>query len=271
MKSVFAFFLIAALSGGCGILELKDKLLGSATDLIPWNFETSMGDQLLPSVLEPEMEITDPLVVKELEKLLAPLSSRISQPPIRIHISKSPELNAFAIPGGHLIFNRGMLLAADTPEEILGVASHEIAHATERHTMRSMIQGLGIYALITIFMGDVSGIAVVLIDQGRALIQSGFSRSQERSADEIGLDRLIEARINPTGMMRFFQRLEDGAKASGQGSTEISKFLSTHPLTAERIASIEARVNEVPKAERDAWKPVSFDLRSFQSSLKASE
>lgn len=268
MKTILAFLMIATLSTSCGLLELKDSLLTSAANAVPWDFENAMGDQLLPSILPPEMELKDEAAKRELEKLLAPLASKIDQPKIRVHISQDKELNAFAIPGGHLIFNRGMLLAAESPEEILGVASHEIAHATERHTMRSMIQGLSLYALITLFLGDVSGLGAILIDQGQALIQNGFSRTQERAADAIGLDRLIDAKINPRGMLRFFQRLEKEAQTKGQPHSRVEAFLSTHPLTAERIAAIEERLANLPEREKATWKPVAFDLKSFQARLQ---
>ena len=267
MRTILSLIMLASLTTGCGILELKDKLLTAAANAIPWEFENAMGNQLLPSILPPEAEINDAVLVKQLEDLIAPLSSKIDQPKIKIHISKDPALNAFAIPGGHLVFNRGMLLAVETPEEILGVASHEIAHAVERHTMRSMIQGLGIYALITIFLGDVSGLGVILIDQGRALLQNGFSRSQERAADAVGVHLLLEAKIDPVGMIAFFERLQAEGKSRGKESSAIAQFMSTHPLTADRIVDIKRAIAAVPDSERRLWKKTDFDLKAFQARL----
>lgn len=268
MKTFLSLILLSFLSTSCSeVLEWKDRVLSSVANTIPWEFETSMGDQLLPSILAPEFEIKDEVALQQLENLLKPLITQVSQPQIKLHISKEQELNAFAIPGGHLIFNRGMLLAAETPEEILGVAAHEIAHASERHTMRTMIQGLSIYAAITLFLGDVSGLGAILIDQGQALVQNGFSRAQERSADAIGVARLINARINPEGMIRFFQRLEAEGRSRGQNNSRVSQFMSTHPLTAERIEEIKAAIARVPESERKTWKPVAFDLKAFQKRL----
>ncbi len=268
MKALVSLLLILNFTTGCNsIVEWKDKILGAAANSVPWEFENAMGDKLLPSILEPEMELNHAPSIAQLESLLKPLTSRVDQPNIRIHISKADDLNAFAIPGGHLIFNRGMLLAVETPEEILGVAAHEISHATERHSMRSMIQGLGLYAAITIFLGDVSGIGAILIDQGQALIQNGFSRSQERAADRVGVERLIAAKIDPMGMVHFFQRLETESQKAGRENSRVAQFMSTHPLTQERIDDIKKRVAARSSAERNQWKPVAFDLKAFQAGL----
>jgi len=264
MRKCVVILIVSTTVSSCGALEWKDKLLSAAANQIPWSFEEAMGNQLLPSVLPEEAMIKDPKALAALEGLLKPITETIAVPKIKIHISSDPALNAFAIAGGHLIFNRGMLLAAETPEEIAGVAAHEIAHATERHVMRSMIQGLGLYAIITFFLGDISAIGAYLLSQGKALLESGFSRKQERAADQKGVDNLIAARIDPRGMIRFFQRLQK--EAGSAPPSAVTKFLSTHPLTAERIEAIEARLKALPAGEKN-WKRIEFNMKEFQGRL----
>ncbi|RYZ59297.1 MAG: M48 family metallopeptidase [Proteobacteria bacterium] len=263
MRKLATVLIFSSVITSCGALEWKDKLLSSASNKIPWSFENAMGDQLLPSILPPDQRIDDPNAQADLEALLLPITSKIQEPRIKVHISKDPALNAFAIPGGHLIFNKGMLLAAESPEEILGVAAHEIAHATERHVMRSMIQGLSLYAVVTLFMGDVSGVGAYLIHQGQALLETGFSRKQERQADAKGVENLINARIDPRGMIRFFERIQ---KEAGPNASGVSRFLSTHPLTSERIDAIDSTLKSLPAAEK-TWKPLEFNLKEFQNRL----
>lgn len=263
MRKLATLLIFSTMISSCGALEWKDKLLSSASNKIPWSFENAMGDQLLPSILPADQRIDDPKAQAELEALLLPITSRIDQPRIKVHISKDPALNAFAIPGGHLIFNRGMLLAAESPEEIVGVAAHEIAHATERHVMRSMIQGLSLYAAVTLFLGDVSGVGAYLIHQGQALLQSGFSRKQEREADAKGVENLVNAKIDPKGMIRFFERIQ---KEAGPSPSGVTQFLSTHPLTSERIDAIEGTLKALP-AEKKSWKAIEFNLKEFQGRL----
>jgi predicted Zn-dependent protease len=268
MRALISWLLILCTAPGCSvILEWKDNVLSTAANSVPWEFEHAMGDKLLPAILDPQRELVDPTSVAQLERLLKPLTANVKQPKIRIHISKDNELNAFAIPGGHLIFNRGMLLSVETPEEILGVAAHEISHATERHSLRSMIQGLSLYAAITLFLGDVSGLGAILIDQGQALIQNGFSRSQERAADRIGVERLLEAGINPAGMIHFFERLQKESQGDPRDSSRVAQFMSTHPSTVERIDEIKKLVASRPDDEKRGWKPIAFDLKAFQAGM----
>lgn len=263
MRKTATILIFSTMVTSCGALEWKDKLLSSASNNIPWSFENAMGDELLPSILPSDQRIDDPKAQADLEALLLPITSKIKEPRIRVHISKDPALNAFAIPGGHLIFNKGMLLAAESPEEIVGVAAHEIAHATERHVIRSMIQGLSLYAVVTLFLGDVSGVGAYLIHQGQALLETGFSRKQERQADAKGVENLINAKIDPKGMIRFFERIQ---KEAGPSSSGVTRFLSTHPLTTDRIEAIESTLNALPAAEK-TWKPIEFNLKEFQSRL----
>jgi predicted Zn-dependent protease len=263
MRKLANILIFSTMMTSCGALEWKDKLLSSASNKIPWSFENAMGDQLLPSILPPEQRIDNPKAQAELEALLLPITSKIKEPLIKVHISQDPALNAFAIPGGHLIFNKGMLLAAESPEEIVGVAAHEIAHATERHVMRSMIQGLSLYAVVTPFMGDVSGVGAYLIHQGQALLETGFSRKQEREADAKGVENLVDAKIDPKGMIRFFERIQ---KEAGPNPSGVTRFLSTHPLTSERIEAIETTLKSLPASEK-TWKPIEFNLKEFQNRL----
>ncbi len=185
MARILMLLSLSVILSGCELIEWKDKLLATVVDQIPMSFEEKIGAQLLPSILPADMILKDPGAQASLESLLEPLTSSVNAPVIKIHISKDSALNAFATPGGHLIFNRGMLLAAESPDEILGVAAHEIAHATERHSMRSMVQGLSIFAIVAFFFGDLEGLGAYIrsrsIEIERlfiALISRNFTNSR---------------------------------------------------------------------------------------------
>lgn len=258
---------------GCGLLSLKDKLLDMLVDKIPIELETAIGERILPTVLPKEAIHNDPEALKLLSNLLEPLfkANKINSPPFRLLISKDPQLNAFALPGGILVFNSGMLRAAATPEEVLGVAAHEIAHATERHVLKSMIQTLSLTAMLTFFLGDLSGLSAFLIQQGQILLQNGFSRVQEAEADRVGFDYLVAARIDPNGMTQFFKRIESQADRGGQqdgGSmAKVESFFSTHPLTAERIKNVEGWIQELPETTRARFRASPFPLETLKARL----
>ncbi len=272
----YLYLMILGLSlSGCGLLEWKDKALDALVARIPIDMEIGLGKQVLPSVLPAESILRDPVLQSRLENLLKPLIERngINQPPIKIYISREPELNAFALPGGILIFNKGMLMAAGSAEEILGVAAHELAHVTEKHVVKSMIQSLSLAAIVSFFLGDVSELGVYILQQSQMLLQNGFTRTQEAEADQIGFDYLVTAGIHPQGMGQFFQRLEkqrtEGADttAEGQSLRQMSLFLSTHPLTSERIRMVEERLAGLTSQQKKKLKPVNFDLKDFQQRL----
>jgi predicted Zn-dependent protease len=274
LRCVYLIALGLTLSG-CGILEWKDKALDALVARIPPDMEVGLGEQVLPSVLPPEAILKDAALQSRLEGLLKPLIERngINQPPIKIYISREPALNAFALPGGILIFNAGMLMAAGTPEEILGVAAHELAHVTEKHVLKSMVQSLGLTAIVSFFLGDVSELGVYILQQSQMLLQNGFTRTQEAEADGIGFDYLVNAGIHPQGMSQFFQRLEKqkseeaDAPAENRSLQRMSVFLSTHPLTAERIRMVEERLATLANEKKQKLKPVRFDLKDFQQRL----
>lgn len=266
-----SLLILSLLISACGLLDLKDRALDSLVRRIPSDMEESLGRQILPSVLPAEAIVRDAELQAELQSLLRILITRnkINQPRIRLYISRDPALNAFALPGGILIFNAGMLTAAGSPEEILGVAAHELAHVTEKHVLKSMVQSLGLTAIVMFFLGDVSELGVYILRQSQVLLQNGFSRKQEAEADDIGLDYLIAAGVHPQGLLQFLQRLEQkkSNRAQDKSLEKVSTFLSTHPLTADRIRNIKERTETLPSSERQKLKPVQFDLKGFQTRL----
>jgi predicted Zn-dependent protease len=274
LKTLSLLLLSLSLSG-CGILEWKDKALDALVARIPPDMEEGLGEQILPTFLPAEAIIKDEVLQTRIERLLKPLIERngIGEPRIKIYLSREAELNAFALPGGILIFNAGMLMAAGSPEEILGVAAHELAHVTEKHVLKSMIQSLSLAAIVSFFLGDVSALGAYILQQSQMLLQNGFTRTQEAEADQIGFDYLVNAGVHPKGMSQFFQRLEQKRKEGAETAAEnrslqrMSVFLSTHPLTTERIRMVEDRLAALTDAQKKKLKPVSFELKEFQDRL----
>lgn len=272
---LIALTIVAGIISGCGVLEWKEKLLDALVSRFPTEMEVGLGKQILPSVLPNETILRDAVLQSRLEKLLKPLieRNRIIKPTIQIYISRRAELNAFALPGGILIFNAGMLAATGSPEEILGVAAHELAHVTKKHVLKSMIQRLGLAVIVGFFLGDVSELSAYLIQKSQMLLQNGFTRTQETEADQIGFDYLVTAGIHPKGMGDFFQRLQrqksesSDSSAKSRGLQLMNTFLSTHPLTVERISMVERRVAALTTQQRQKLKPVTFDLKSFQKRI----
>lgn len=174
----------------------------------------------------------------------------------RWHVAKDPSINAFAMPGGYIVVHTGLIDAADSPEELAGVIAHEVQHIEQRHSLQQIARELGLSAAISVVLGDAGTIG----SMATQLAGLRFSRDHEREADLRGLESLLAADIDPTGMASMFRKLE--AAAAGVSPPA---FLSSHPATAERIATIEATIEAA--AVRRPHQPIAVDWQAVQRSL----
>jgi len=161
----------------------------------------------------------------------------------RFKIIKDDELNAFAIPGGFIYVNSGLMDAA-TDDELAGVLAHEIGHIACRHSVKKLQADLG-YQLI---MGIVFGLSGQNT-MGRAmdivfgLTSLGYSRKDEFLADKLAVRYAKRAGFNPYGIVTFFEKLK--AEAQNKGPDFNLVFLSSHPPIAERIKNVQLEIDNV--------------------------
>jgi len=166
-------------------------------------------------------------------------------------------INAFAGPGGYIGANAGLFLAAESESELAGVMAHEIAHITQRHLARAfqaqerMSLPTTAAILAAILIGattDPSAGAAAMTAASAAGIQHqiNFTRANEKEADRVGIQTLADAGFDPYGMPMFFERLQKNSKLYG---TRPPEFLSTHPVTINRISEASARAETYPKVK----------------------
>lgn len=243
-----------------GLFALKDPIVGLVVDQIPPSWEIALGDQIFDQLSKGRTLVDDPAALEELELLVAPLLEALGDSPydFRFHIVEDASINAFAIPGGHVTLHTGLIESAESPEEILGVLAHEIIHVTRKHSLRQLVGTAGVFLLIQTLLGDLSGLAAVLVENGSFLLGQKFSRDHEREADDLGLDLLIRARIDPRGMVTFFEKLRKQTEELEKIEQPLS-LVSTHPATSERIAHLERRIEELE---------FSGEFRKFDISLE---
>ena len=260
--------------GIAGVWLAKDPMVKAVASQVPAEWEQKLGDTAFAQVTLTSKLVTDADVKKQLEQLAAPLLAAVPQNryKFKLHIIEDASLNAFALPGGNVAFHTGLLLTAETPEEVLGVLAHEISHVTEQHGMRGIVQGLGLYAIVTTFFGDVSGLAAILVNNAPFLLSQKFSRDHEREADEQGFRYLEAAKLNPRGMITFFEKMRREEeklreKIPGGEALDALNFLSTHPATAERTAHLEKLLAKSPR--KDGFTAVDLNFKEFQATLRA--
>ena len=164
-----------------------------------------------------------------------------------------PQINAFALPGGFIGVNTGLLLAAQSESEVAGVVAHEISHVTQRHIARMLAQqkqalvtsiaSIAAAILLSRVSSEAAQAALAFGQAGAVQAQLNFTRDNEREADRVGLQLLEQSGFDPRGMATFFERLQ---RATRVYETAAPSYLRTHPLTYERIADIQSRLQDLP-------------------------
>jgi predicted Zn-dependent protease len=236
---------------------IKLPELGSPSDqyLTPAD-EIRLGKEFMLSVRKSSSVLDDPLIsdyVQSLGRKLLKQSDAVGQE-FNFFIIESPEINAFAGPGGHIGVNSGLILATQSESELASVIAHEIAHVTQKHLLRAFdaankISGkTAALLLASILIGAAgsadAGIAMATGVQASAIQeQINFTRSNEEEADTVGIRILAESNYDPRAMPIFFERLTHASRLYESGIPEI---LRTHPVTTNRIADALGRAEKYP-------------------------
>jgi beta-barrel assembly-enhancing protease len=155
----------------------------------------------------------------------------------RFRVVDSNEVNAFALPGGNMFIFTGLLERISSADELAGVTAHEIAHVRREHWAKQYAgqqkRAAGLGLLLGAFRAnrDIRSIAGI----GNSILSLRYSRDDEYDADKNGLNNMVSANYDPRGMIDLFQTLQKASGGRGGGI----EFLSTHPLTNERIERVE--------------------------------
>ena len=240
MKIVARFLCFGALLAyGQGPLTLSDKE------------ETELGRAAAGEIDKTLRLIDDPKITKYISDLGQQLVERSTRKGIvySFKVVDSPEINAFALPGGFIYVNRGLIEAAETQTELAGVLGHEIGHVVARHgadqaARAGLVQtGLG---LLGGLLGN-KGRGGTIVQTAANMVTSGvflrFSREAEREADRLGARMLYDASLQPRGMVSFFDKLAGMQKTQ---PNVVQKFFSSHPSPSERSANISDLVAGMP-------------------------
>jgi len=197
---------------------------------------TQAGGGALPS---PEVNA----VVERVGMQLASFSER-SELPWSFTVLNSDQVNAFALPGGKIFVNRGLLAKMTNEAQLAAVLGHEIGHVTAKHindrlTQQLIVQGIGagIAAAGAATDNDVLKYAGPVVSIGGGLTLLKFSRDDESQADWLGLRYMTKAGYNPVGMLQLMEIL----KQAGGGTAE---WLASHPLPVTRINRVEAEIHK---------------------------
>ncbi|MVW73509.1 M48 family metalloprotease [Bordetella sp. 15P40C-2] len=229
----------------------------SSADLSP-ALERQLGEAIMAQGRRDPTFINDPEVTQYLTTLGRKLANFApgAVPDVEMFGVRDPQINAFAMPGGFIGVNSGLIVQSTSEAELASVLAHEIGHVVQRHIARGMTQqnqsGVVMMAslaaaLLAALAGGGGNLAVGVAAFGQAAAinqQLGFSRDAEREADRAGFTMLTRAGYDPDGMVRMFSRLM-GASRLNEG-TGGGAWASTHPLSIERMSDIQNRVRNLP-------------------------
>lgn len=249
----------AILSSVLGLWFGADILVDIAVSRIPVEWEQKLGESAYRDFLSRQEVVKEGPGVAAIEEMTHRLTEQIQNNPYRFQVTvvKSDVVNAFALPGGFVVVFTGLMKKAESGEEVAGVLSHEVNHVLQRHGLERIVKNLGLLTVMAIVFGNQQGLVEMMKQLGVELLTLKFGREQETEADLTGLQLLQRAKIDPSGMIRFFERLSE----KDQGRME---WLSTHPMSAARAERLKGELAALPKT---LPAPFTFDWKQVQASL----
>ncbi len=227
---------------------LLDPLSSYVATMIDPSFEIKLGEMLARTDKLDKKSASHKRVAAIGKRLTAELDNCPYK--FQFFVKKDKEINACAYPGGILIVNSGLIDKSSDDDELAGVISHEIGHVIHRHTLKQALHNCGLLTCLSLISGGVGGTADAdKLETAFALAQKleslNFSRTQETDADVTGLALEVKAGYNGDGLIKFFRRLEKEEGEAGKNSERLFAMLSTHPMSADRAARIEAELKRL--------------------------
>lgn len=260
--AVLVFFILLLLASVSHSQQRELPSIGGlGGGLLSDQLERNIGQQVMSSLRRSAAQVHDPLINDYLASIVyrlvphAPMNSR----ELTLVVIDSPQINAFAVPGNIVGVNGGLFLHADSEQQFGSVIAHELAHLSQRHFARRLEQqersapltaaGLIAGILITAMTGSEAGIAAIAGTQALSIQNMlTYSRAHEQEADRVGLEIMANAGLDPRGMPEMFEIMMRQSRMQGN---RIPEYLSTHPLTQNRVSDTRSRAEQYRRRQVD--------------------
>jgi len=270
MRMLSTLVLVLATATGCATASKGSAALGQA--LLPTSEEVKLGNQLAAQVNQEEKILNNDTVQRYVDQVgqrvakVAPDKRKGIRYQFTV-VDDPRQVNAFALPGGHMYVYSGLIAAAGSEAELASVLAHEVGHVNARHAAQSLGAQFGLQTLASLALGQNPGQIQQL---GAAIAAQGYlmrnSRDMEREADERGLDYLRRAGYDTSAMPAFFRRLE---KLAGSNPSFIQAFFASHPAPGERATTLSKEIQR--KRLSGGKKEIVGSFSSIQSQLGSSK
>ncbi len=254
MKRI-VILMAALVLGGCAVSQQQ---------------EVQMGQQYAAQISQQLPLINDPEIVRYINVLGDSVANVTSRRDLDWHfyVVNSSDVNAFAVPGGYVYVNRGLIERATSMDELAGVLGHEIGHVVRRHSVHQMQQqqganvGITLACVLTSICNNQA--AGTLVNVGTSAIFAKFSRADEAEADEEGFKNVVRAGISPEGLVTMFQKLINERKSSPGA---VDSWFATHPLEEDRISDIQGLINTLTPTQLAGLTKDTQNFHTFKSRL----
>ena len=261
MESKFARLAVCAVivsltvAAGCSVSPEQERQIGAA--------DAAKIDSEMPL-------IRDTVIDQFVTALGESMAKKTSRANLDWHFSvvNSPEVNAFALPGGFIYVNRGAIEQADRLDELAGIMGHEIGHVVRRHSAKQIEEaekgdvGIVLLCTMTIACRTIGGQLAIKV--GADAKSAHYSQHDEAEADSEGVVNTIRAGIDPEGLPSFFQKLLD---ARTQQPTAFQAFFSTHPTDQSRVAATRKQIAGLGINEKDLMQDTP-EFHAIQARVK---
>jgi Zn-dependent protease with chaperone function len=232
------------------LLWQHDRVTTWAANHVSMETEKNIGESVLKSLNPAANFLGEGEAVKAVRDIGQKLSAG-SKYQYQWYVSRDPAVNAFAIPGGIIVVNSGLLKLVDTPGELAAVLAHEVQHVEQRHALKNMMNSAAVASVMLVVLGDANAVVMLMAHQ---VSTQYFNRQVESEADIKGVQLLQSKNIDAGGMVSFFRKMhaEPGRKEQGgkevppEQPSEVASWFSSHPDTLIRIQAIEEYVATHP-------------------------
>ena len=259
--------------------QIGNRDVGKGINLYSVEKEIAMGRQLAEEVRRQTKMIDDPLISEYVNRLGQNLARNSdAKVPFTFEVIDDPGVNAFALPGGYVFVNSGLIDLADQENELAAAIAHEIAHVAVRHmTRQATLVNLGKAgaAPLGVLLGGAAGMAVRQAAQTVVPMSFlTFGRQDEAEADYLGVQYLYAAGYDPTGAISIFEKIESMEQ---RRPGAVSKAFSSHPPGQDRIGKTEREIEQILPSRPDyvittsAYRDIRQRLIDLQGSRRDPE
>ena len=257
MRAKMFVVALAVVYTACGVSQQQEIEIGQQN--------VAQINQQLPIVNDAEAN----RYINVLGDSIARLTDRADLP-WTFYIVNSPEINAFAVPGGFIYVNRGLIEHAQKMDQLAGVLGHEIGHVVKRHSVKQMGQmnaaNIGVAAACILTSVCNSQLGQAAIQVGGSAVFAKFSRDDEAEADAVGIDNVVRAHISPKGIPEMFQILLDTRTSN---PSLVENWFASHPTEEDRIRDTEAKIAQINPAVLRTLTEDSQGFHNFQARIRS--